>query len=473
MNNNIIKFGIIILIFLITAILSSSSYAETITLTDAFLTALNNNIELKEKANEIKKLEKDLEIIKAQQSWNIELNGEYNKFLNETENISLKSTYDNTVEGGRAVINIEKEFASGLRFNQELSYSENDEDNYHISFIQPLLPTTESSLEEEYFLKSKELLIKSSEYISLKEDKIIDWVESYLNILRLEKTLNNLKRSAVQAKNYYENIKEKAAVEEAGENELLTAEIAYLDAENEYLDIKDQFLNTKKAFILSLGLEKDKNIIYDKNVQILEFLRNIIVDYEQKNIEDIYNKLLSADNDLKIEKLNLVILEKTLDWAEDDSKFNLDFNGSYDQSSEESMLGLSISYDFYDGGADKLRQQKIVDDIKLQNDRLVKLEKDKLLQLENSINKINSAERLLKRNNLSLIKAEHELDIRKEQYSDGLAAEIEVLESEIDYYSSLNEYHKSRDQLLIEELNLVKIISDKIINTERWRDKDE
>jgi hypothetical protein len=79
----------------------------------------------------------------------------------------------------------------------------------------------------------------------------------------------------------------------------------------------------------------------------------------------------------------------------------------------------------------------------------------------------------LKKAQLSLQKAELELNISKEQLSDGSSAENKVLESEINYYSSLNEYYKYQDQLFIEELKLSKVINDKIVDTENWRGEVE
>jgi hypothetical protein len=470
-NNKIFNAGIIFLLCII--ITFSTSAADRITLTDAFLTALNNNIELKEKANEIRNLERDLEIIRAQQSWNIEVNGEYSENLSKADNISLRTTNNNIDEGGNAAVNIEKEFTSGLIVNQEFSYNNNSEENYYIFFKKPLLPFTESSLEKEYFQKSRELLKIEAEYVDLKEEKIIDWVDNYLSILRLEKTLSNLERSLEKALDYLETENKKAALGEAGKSEVIAAEIAYLDVKIEYFEINNKFLNAKKSFVLNLGLEKEQNIIYDQNIDFLNFLRNNLINYDQNNIENLYDELLNNDIDLKIQNLNLIISEKNLDWVEDDAKISLDLNGSYDQSTEESILALSLSYDIYDGGVDKLRQKKIADDIEIQKEKLSFIKENKFLELENLINNIKLSDKNLKKAQLSLQKAELELNISKEQLSDGSSAENKVLESEINYYSSLNEYYKYQDQLFIEELKLSKVINDKIVDTENWRGEVE
>ncbi len=469
-NKNRFNSGIILLVISIITFFSASASAEKITLTDAFLTALKNNIELNEKVNQINSLEKDLEIVRAQQSWNINISGEYNEVLNEAEK---DYSNNNTLEERKTLLNLNREFSSGFSLNQQLNYSDNDGENYLINFNKRLLPITDSNLEQEYFIKSRELLISESEYKNLKENKIIDWVEDYLNILRLSVTQKNLERSVNKAKNNFEDLMEKAEVGEAAKSEVLNAEITYLDAENEYFDIDNQFANAKKSFELNLGLDKDQDLIYDQNASLLNLFENILYNYEENNINNLYDKLLSTDSELKVQQLNITILEKNLEWIEDDAKLNLDLNGSYNQSSEESILGLSISYDFYDGGANELRQQKVTDEIEIEKRKIENLKRNKYLQLESSINNIKSAVRTLRKNDLSLKKDEHLLTIRKEQLSDGSIENSEVLKAEIDYYSSLNEYHKSRDQLLIEELSLVRIISDKIINTVGWSDQSE
>jgi len=467
------KIIFVLLIFFLTAAISSVSYAQSITLTDAVLNALDNNIELKEKANEVADLKKDLEIIRAEQSWNIEFSGEYDEIISEAQDSSLRSTNDNLDQGLKTALNINKEFSSGLKINQQLNYSEAEQENYYISFSQPLIPITESSLEQEYFIKSRELLKSESEYINLKENKVIDWLESYLNILRLIETRNNLEKSVERAFDFLEDQKRKAELNEAGKSDVFTAEIAYLDAEKNYYDIEAQLLSAKNYFALNLGLDSEQELLFDGEAELLNFMTKNIIKDTEKSGEDLYNDLLINDKELKVQQLSLRILEKNLAWQQDDSKINLDLNGSFDQQSEESIVGLNFSYDLFDGGAAELREKKILEDIDLQIEQIAVLKKDKLLQLKSLLNNIESAERSLKRNDLALSREKLELDIKKEQYNDGSAVKSEVLAAEIDYYISLNDYNKSKDKLLIEKINLVKMINDDILNTKRWRDDGE
>jgi hypothetical protein len=108
-----------------------------------------------------------------------------------TNSFSEQSVYD----GSRANLNFKREFLSGAEISQRAILDDQGRENYNFSFSYPLLPGTNSELENQYFELKKEIILAEAEYLKLKDQIIIELSSDYLNLLNQKKEVENLSRT--------------------------------------------------------------------------------------------------------------------------------------------------------------------------------------------------------------------------------------------------------------------------------------
>ncbi|MGM0603399.1 MAG: TolC family protein [Bacillota bacterium] len=470
MEKNNLEILIILMTIFFILISAASAAGSEINFKNAVLTAVSDNTALKEKELQIENIKKDLEIIRARQSWKTGISAEYDEVLKEGESGAENAVRFNETpaEDGLYSISIEKNFRSGLILKPELNYTGDGRESYRLSLNYPLFPQTPTELEKNYFTISRELIQAEEEYKEMKNNKIIEWIGSYLELLRLEKNKSNLEKSLKKAVDNLETVKEEADLNEAGEAELLAAEIAFMTAENDLQNAENQLQSRRENLEIELGLKNKDRLILSDVEMIYEYFGEI-ENLENLSFEDLLKEAAAEDGEIKNAVLDIEILEKELEWKSREDNLSVSLNGIYDHQSEESIIGLTADYELFDGGENKLSQSQINGRIEQAERKLNDLKKEKKAELNEKLNNVNYAKKNFAKEKLSLKKSELELNNAQKNFAEGLINGSELINFEISYYNKLNLKQQAEDELLLARLNLKQTLNREVIVFDEWR----
>ncbi|MFW6274046.1 MAG: TolC family protein [Halanaerobium sp.] len=472
----------VILIFLSIFIACNTAAAEERGFPQALSRALDNNLELKEKKNEVEDLKQDLKIIKAESGWQLDAEADYTEVFNQQQEfnqaVDEESSADNGLapesnenssslmeEGGRSVLSLERNFESGFSITNELSYNDQGEDKYILNLNYPLLPNSPGELEREKFQLEQQLLIAEEEYNSLKNEKLTEWISSYLDSLTLKDNLKSLKKSMEQAENNLNEVEKKAEIKEAGESEILAAEAAFLEAEDSYKNQEANFETQQDNLKVELGLKEKEILKLSLEGEFIELLQKEVKPDIDGDFDQLSEQYLKNNNTLTAQKINLKLEEKQLDWTEADSSISLSLNGSYNSNTEEKTAGISLSYDLYDGGQGELEEEKIADEIALLEQRIGDTKSNLKIELKSQINALEAAERELRKEKVSLKQSELAYQNAENQLDDGTINQSRYLDSEIEYLNALRNFKETENDFTVEKIRLSVMFKENIINS--------
>ena len=458
----------ITLFFLLSAAVSAAG--SEIEFKEALLKATAENTDLNEKMLQIENIKRDLKIIRARQSWKAGISAEYDEVLKEGESDAKNAVRfnDTYAEDGFYSLNIEKNFRSGLILKPEFIYTGDGRETYRLSLDYPLFPRTPTELEKNYFITSRELIQAEQEYKEIKNKKIIEWISRYLELLRLEKNKNNLEKSLTKAVDNLETVKKEADLNEAGEEELLAAKIAFLTAENDFQQAENKLQNSRENLEIELGIKNKDSLILSNDEIIYKYFSEI-ENMEKLPFADLFKEAVVQDAEIKNYVLDMEILEKELEWKKKEDNFSISLNGIYDHQSEESIIGLTADYELFDGGENKLGQSQIKSKIELAEKKLADLNKEKRIEIKEKLSNIKYAKNNFAKEKLALQKSKLELNNAGENFADGLINSSEMISFEISFYNKLNLKQQAEDELLLARLNLRQILNKEIIVFDEWR----
>lgn len=454
---------LILLISLLMLFSTTSALAlEEISLKEAVKIGINNNLEIRQEKNKIASLERELKTIRAQQGWQLEVSANYNEVIDEGE-ISQRlpaagSTSDSLTQGGSSSLSISRNFSSGFNLSQTAEIDDQGESDYQLNISYPLFTGVPTEREKSYYQQEQELLKAKNNLDSLVEDKISSWLDSYLQLMRLEQSLENAELNLNTVKKTLAEKEELYSLEQISENELNNAEVEFLTAENNYLELKNQYQNALKSFKLELEIAEELSLNFEGSEHLNE-LKSQLLKHQNYKFEKIYQTMLDSDYDLQSALINLTLQEKQLQWFKDEGKAEINLSGSYNHSTARSVVGLTFSYDLYDGGQREFNEENLKDNLELAQANLDNLKENKKIALESQLNQIYAAENRLQSAELNLENAKKQFALAQAQFDSGLISQKEFIKQQFSYQQSQNNYQQAADELFIAELELTMLLN--------------
>jgi len=381
-----------------------------------------------------------------------------------TNSFSEQSVYD----GSRANLNFKREFLSGAEISQRAILDDQGRENYNFSFSYPLLPGTNSELENQYFELKKEIILAEAEYLKLKDQIIIELSSDYLNLLNQKKEVENLSRTKNDAALALKRAGRKSEINEITKSEMLAAEISFLEAENSYLNSKNEFEKQKDSLEVDLNLTQEESLLLEDRKKLESELIAFVFDYNSYQFEELYEFFIQENSELLAKNINIEILKNELN-TKARSDFELNLSGNYDYDEDESILGVSLSYDLFDSGSKKNNIEKIEARLKLTEKEISNQEKELKIELQSMLNQLSNFNRQLQKSELELKKAELDLKEAEEKQKKGIITDKDYLLQEIDFYQKLTQLQDSRDRVLIEKLKLSQALNKGIFKLDKGR----
>ncbi|MGP3779779.1 TolC family protein [Halanaerobium saccharolyticum] len=462
--------GLFLILFSLST--AGSTAAAEISLKEAVEHGLKNNLEIRQQINVVENAERQLKTIRAQQGWQIEVSANYNEIIDQPETNRLSSGVTSpggsqeASEGANTSLSISRNFGSGFNLSQTAEVDDQGDSDYTVNIAYPLFKGVPTESEKAYYEQEQNLLAEKNSLNSLLEEKLLAWLENFLQLQRLDKSRENAELQLHTAEKTLAESKKLYSDSQISESELKTAESDFIDAENSFSEINNQFKNALKSFKLTLALNEGTEINLEAD-EYLEEIKAQLIDHQQYGFEKMYQSLTAADYDLESAAVNLELQKKQLQWFQDEGRAEINLNGSYNHSAEVSTIGVNFSYDLFDGGQRKLNEQNLRSRLELAEDNYQNLKENKKIGLENQLNKVLTAERSLESAVLKLDNAENNLELAREQHQAGLITEKAYNKQQLAFKQSQLNYQQAADNLFIEKLNLTMLLNNQYSDKNR------
>ena len=467
-NSFLILFLIIVINF---AFVGENVQAEEISLEEALNWGIENNSSIKEIKVSIENIERSLDLIDTEYGFKTKLSANpiiAGGFEKQTDDNSNGTDEGDTIFGSSTSPKISmkttKLFSNGLFLQSEISIEEEDlfdleklSEGPDSTFsatknLYPILPITPE--QEKYFTFNN--LRKARENLTwLQESKKIEFLESYLNLLRLQERLSLAKTNFQYAQDDLDKILKKIEIGEAGERQEIEARIALKKAEINFLQAQNTFLQQKNRWYLNLGLPEETEVLLVENST---FLKEILkwADSLEFNLKEEEFTELAVENyyEIKNNLLDQDSAQKEAEWNLTKNKPQVDLYGVYSSKDNTWGVGIELSYDIFDGGKQKIEDEGY--QVKLENlkdDYLqivseVKLELYDLIN-QQEINNLNLEEKLMSWEKAKLEEKSYQIQLKQ-----GLISDSEFQYKMLGWQESEINLKSAKDAILINKLRL-------------------
>ncbi len=461
---------VFILIFIIPVSGSAQEFSQDYSIEEAIAIGLENSKVIKDAEENLKKMQRDIARILAQEDWQVNLNADYTHTFNdgETRQETVSSDY-NSLD-----IAANRSYRSGLKLNSRASLFDGDlNPDITITLSQPIFPALPTDLSRTYYKKEKDLLKAEKNLKEQKASSVLSWLESYLSLNRMDDKYKIYLQSVEKAEANLTTVLQRIEIGDAGQNQLLTDRLSLENAKYMLRESEKQIENAQFAIVNTLGLPDNEQItITDNSYQIKKMKKDVkgiigeylitldieILDSNDSTINYFMDIVEGNSYELENILIDREVLEQELNYLEEEGKADIVLNGSYNTSNDEISLGLSLSYPLYDSGIYKMdiveKELEIENNIIDYDEQYIQLKQE----LKILIDKIELSKMSYSKEKLNLEKSEFELEVAEKQLVVGL---IDYLEYQ-DYWISAAEAKVNlkslEDQLFIDRLELIKFI---------------
>ncbi len=454
----------VVMIILVLLISSSLVIANEITIGEAIEYGLAKSTDILEVKDSLEDVERRLKSIKVGADWHFDLN--------------LESYINNQDDGEGEVDNLNdldfhltgsKEYWPGLTITPEIYGNQdglfNDDDldnelNFKFTLKQEIYPQLPATSEQDYIKAELDLEESQNQLADIKEDKTILWLEDYLNLVRLNKRYEVGKEEIKLAQNNLEELMKRREIGEASESELLASQIKLEESNYNLKKIVNEYTQAKDSLYNQLKLLSEYELVIGDDVDYIaemeEKLSSLKMDFDDK--DRLLNLAIDNSSEILSNRLSQKSLEYDMKWTEKSSKADLDLLGSYDSQDEEWRAGVTLSYNLFDSGEERLKEEGLEQDLELLFIKYDDIVNDLKLELDILIEEIELNELKLKKEELSLAKAKLDEQVARKQLKEGLIDELDYQEVRLVLDKVRIDFAKAEDQLLISRLELVNFL---------------
>ena len=469
-NNSFFLLTLIIMISFIFIGLEINIQAEEISLPDAINWGLEQNSSLRVIKDEIKTIERNLALIDTEYAPKMSLQANPIIAGNSTKGGDSTSTTTTTTDTTPKIsLETSKIFANGLMINSKISVqeegifdSENISENINRTIsasktIYPLVPILPA---QEKYKAANELLKINQNLQWQKEIKKIDFLESYLNLLRLQENLFLVETNYQYAQEDLDRMLKKIKIGEAGEKQGLEAKIALKTAEINLLQAQNDFNQQKENWYLDLNLLEGVEVDLREDLPFLEEIKKWIESLEL-NLEDqgkLMALVVANHYQTKANLLDQENAKKELEWDLTKNKPQINLYGAYDIKDNSWGVGIDLSYNIFDGGTKKLENEAYqvnlinLEDAYLQTVAELRLELVNLINLS-TVGNLNLEEKVLSYQQAELEKESYQIQLKQ-----GLISASEFKYQELNWQETEINLKSARDEVFIAKLRLAQFL---------------
>jgi hypothetical protein len=418
----------------------------------------------------IKTIERNLALIDTEYAWKMSLKANPIIAGNSTSTNGGDNTSTTTTDTTPKIsLEISKIFANGLMINSEISLKEEEIFNLEnisenikrtVSASKTIYPLVPILQEQERYKAANELLKSNQNLQWQKEIKKIDFLESYLNLLRLQENLFLAETNHQYAQEDLDRMLKKIEIGEAGEKQSLEAKIVLKTAEINLLQAQNDFNQQKKNWYLDLNLLEGVEVTLREKDPFLEENKNWVESLEL-NLEDqgkLMELVVANHYQIKANLLDQENAKKELEWDLTKNKPQINLYGAYANQDNSWGVGIDLSYNIFDGGTRKLENEEYqvklinLEEVYLQTVTELRLGLVNLINIS-TVGNLNLEEKLL-----SYQQAELEKESYQIQLEEGLLSASEFKYQELNWQKTEINLKSAQDKVFIDKLRLAQFL---------------
>jgi len=454
-NSFFILFLIIFTSFILTG---ENVQAKEISLEEALNWGIENNSSIKEIKDNIETIERSLTLIDTEYGFKTKISANpiiAGGFEEQTDDNSNGIVEEDTTT---------KLFPNGIFLQSEISIKEEDLFDLEklsegpdsvFSATKNLYPVIPITTEQEKYLTSNNLLKARENLTWQQESKKIEFLESYLNLLRLQERLSLAKTNFQYAQDDLDKILKKIEIGEAGERQEIEAKITLKKAEIDFLQAQNTFLQQKNRWYLNLGLPEETEVLLVENST---FLKEILewADSLEFNLKEEELIELAVDNYYRIRNILLDqdSAQKEAEWNLTKNKPQVDLFGAYNGKDNSWGIGIELSYDIFDGGKQKIEDEGYQAKIENLKDDYLQIVSELKLELSDLINQQEINSLSLEEKLMSWEKAKLEEESYQIQLQQGLISDSEFQYRMLNWQEAEIDLKSVKDDILINKLRI-------------------
>jgi outer membrane protein TolC len=470
-NNLFFLLTLLIAISFIFIGLDINIQAEEISLPDAINWGLEQNSSIKGIKDEIKTIERNLALIDTGYAPKMSLKANPIIAGNSTNvaGDNNSTTTSTTTTFPKVNLEISKIFANGLIIKSDIFLEEKEIFNLEnisknigrtVSASKTIYPLVPISQEQERYKASNELLKTNQSLQWQQEIKKIDFLESYLNLLRLQERLFLAERNYQYAQEDLDRVLKKIEIGEAGEKQGIEGKIVLKTAEINLLQAQNDFNQQKKKWYLDLNLPEGTEVTLSEDLPFLEDIKKWVESLEL-NLEDqgkLMQLLVANHYQIKANQLDQESAKKELKWDLTKNKPQINLYGAYDNQDNSWGVGIDLSYNIFDGGTQKLENEGYqvalnnLEDAYLQTVAELRLELVNLINIS-TVGNLNLEEKLMSSQQAELEKESYQIQLKQ-----GLISASEFKYQELNWQEAEINLKSAKDEIFIDKLRLAQFL---------------
>ena len=437
-------------------LLPSVLLAKEINLKEAIDWGIQHNYDLEGIRYNIDTLERDLAILDADKALQVSVGAtpiwELGGGKSDTSLITLKA---------------EKTIADNLNISAEISWNQDDfadisfegvveGANASIQLEKQIFPDSYTQSEQQIF-QTKNNLKKKVEELAWKEaEKQIDFIESYLALVRLTEEVNLAEKSFQLATEELERVQQQIRLGEGGYQQEAEAKIALMEAENQFFNLKQNLVQQQKEWYLELNLSEDIQVQFKGEPTYLENLRSNMeqLTLESEKQEILFNQALEKHYQIKNDYIDKESLLKEAKWTENEGKPQINLSGGYDFSDDYWYAMLDLSWNLTDGGAQKLKEKGAEATILQKEKELDQLIKTLQLEMNQIIDQDKYNQLNLQAKLAALEQEQYTKNILEKQYQEKIISSTQWQNQLIALAEKELKVKETQDILLVNRLRL-------------------
>ncbi|OQY39976.1 hypothetical protein B6228_02390 [Candidatus Atribacteria bacterium 4572_76] len=467
-NSFFILFLIIFTSFILTG---ENVQAKEISLEEALNWGIENNSSIKEIKDNIETIERSLTLIDTEYGFKTKISanpiiaGGFEEQTDDNSNgIVEEDTSSESSSSPKITLKTTKLFPNGIFLQSEISIKEEDLFDLEklsegpdsvFSATKNLYPVIPITTEQEKYLTSNNLLKARENLTWQQESKKIEFLESYLNLLRLQERLSLAKTNFQYAQDDLDKILKKIEIGEAGERQEIEAKITLKKAEIDFLQAQNTFLQQKNRWYLNLGLPEETEVLLVENST---FLKEILewADSLEFNLKEEELIELAVDNYYRIRNILLDqdSAQKEAEWNLTKNKPQVDLFGAYNGKDNSWGIGIELSYDIFDGGKQKIEDEGYQAKIENLKDDYLQIVSELKLELSDLINQQEINSLSLEEKLMSWEKAKLEEESYQIQLQQGLISDSEFQYRMLNWQEAEIDLKSVKDDILINKLRI-------------------
>ncbi|HNR65255.1 MAG TPA: TolC family protein [Atribacterota bacterium] len=446
--------------------------AKEISVEEALQWGVLHNLDLQSIRYSIEDIKRNLEIVEAGKSFQIDLSITPIWRFGEKDNPYLVEIGENRVAPDTKLnLSAKKMLTPNLSMSGEVSWqSENSTEHFieaiaeevkaNIKLEQKLYPRSWTEQERQTYSLENNLQMKLEELKWKEIEKQIEFIQKYLNIIRLQEQLEIASERLRLAEEALERVRAQIKLGEGGFQQEAEAIISLGETQNKHWSTEQDLNMAKRQWYLLLNLPEEATVDFATEALFIDSLfqqmENLPIFSQSRDI--FINQALQENYQFKNSVIEKDELLKELQWTKDAGKPVVNLSGGHTYPDSDWFVMVDFRINLADGGIQELKVKQKEENVKRKEVNLVYLMEMLRLEAEQLLDKDEYNQLILQTLSKSLEKEQEKEKIIEQQYHQGAISLAQRDNNLILLKEKELGLKQASDQWLVDRLKLAHLI---------------